>query len=131
MTDEQKRDLVIYRFACAEKTFSEVGILMQNNLYNTAVNRLYYACYYAVSALLLNNGLNTKTHSGAIQSLGLHFVDTGIISKESGRYYSKIFSMRRKGDYEDYIDYDQSDVLELIKPAEELIYRIQKILFKT
>jgi len=61
--------------------------------------------------------------------LGQHFVDTSIISKESGRYYSKIFSMRRKGDYEDYVDYTLEDVLELIKPAEELINQIDRTLF--
>ena len=55
MTSEQKWDLVQYRLANAKKTLREVDLLIQNRLWNIAVNRLYYACFYAVTALLLNN----------------------------------------------------------------------------
>ncbi len=40
MTNEEKLDFVRYRFANAKKTFAEVDVLIQNELYNTAVNRL-------------------------------------------------------------------------------------------
>src|ERR1039458_1912453 len=123
MTSEQKWDLVQYRLANAKKTLREVDLLIQNRLWNIAVNRLYYACFYAVTALLLNNEINTKTHSGAMKMLGLHFVNKGIITDDAGSFYTKIFTMRYKGDYEDYIDYVENDVIVLITPAEELINR--------
>lgn len=72
MTNEQKIDLIQYRFTNAKKTLAEVDVLIQNNLCNTAVNRLYYACFYAVSALLSHNDVNTRTHAGTIQMFGQH-----------------------------------------------------------
>ena len=44
-------------------TFGEVQIHLENALWNTAINRLFYACYYAVTALLIDQGIETKTHS--------------------------------------------------------------------
>lgn len=55
MKEEERKELVEYRFSKAKKTLEEVDLHIENELWNTAVNRLYYACYYAVSALLLKN----------------------------------------------------------------------------
>jgi uncharacterized protein (UPF0332 family) len=130
MTTEQKWDLVKYRFENAKKTLGEVDVLIQNNLWNNAVNRLYYACFYAVNALLLLNDISTKTHAGSIKMFGLHFINTGIIQRTTGDFYSKIFTMRNKGDYEDYVDYSPEEVIALIQPSKDLISQIGKILFE-
>ncbi|MDE5743634.1 MAG: HEPN domain-containing protein, partial [Bacteroidales bacterium] len=52
MTDAERIDVVKYRIENAEKTLAEVAAHIQNGYYNTAVNRMYYACFYAASALL-------------------------------------------------------------------------------
>ena len=45
----EKAELVALRIAGAKKTFREVEeYLVENQLWNTAVNRLYYACFYSV-----------------------------------------------------------------------------------
>ncbi len=62
----------------ANDTLNEIGILLQNQFYNNAVNRLYYACFYAVSALLVSKEIQSKTHSGTKQMFGLHFVKLGL-----------------------------------------------------
>ena len=59
---------------------------------------MYYACYYAVCALLIANKIQTKSHDGARQMFSLHFVKTGIVSKEYGRFYSNLFEERTTGD---------------------------------
>jgi len=61
---------------------------------------------------------------------GLHFVKSGLIDKESGKYYTDIFDMRQTGDYDDYIDFKKEDVLDLIDPANELISKIELLLSK-
>ena len=65
--------LAAYRFQRAEETLKEIPYLKQQGYYNTAVNRLYYACYYAAVALLIKHELNPGTHAGVKQMLGLHF----------------------------------------------------------
>lgn len=48
ITDKQK-DLYIYRLSQAEETIKSVQLCMDNHLFKDAINRLYYAAFYAVS----------------------------------------------------------------------------------
>ena len=82
------------------------------------------------SALLYNYGLESKTHAGTQTVFGHHFIQTGIISKESGKFYNKLFGMRQNADYEAEVDYEKDDVLVLIQPATNLISAIDAVLTK-
>ena len=128
MNKQDRQDLVEYRIAKARETFNEVSLHIENELWSTAVNRLYYACYYAVIALLISKEIKATTHSGVRQMFGLHFVKTGKIEKELGKFYSDIFDMRQSGDYEDYVEFTKDDVLDLLTPADNLIVSIENIL---
>jgi len=59
--------LIEYRFKQAKDTLEEVEILINNRFWTTAINRIYYSCYYAVSSLLLNIDIKPQSHSGARQ----------------------------------------------------------------
>ena len=84
--DEQSRlGLMKYRIDRADETMEEVRILADQAHYNAAVNRLYYACFYAAQALLLKHHISANTHSGVKAMLGLHFVSKGIISIDDGK----------------------------------------------
>ncbi len=124
----EKANLVKYRIAKANETLNEIESHIQNDLLNTAVNRLYYACFYAVIALLTDNDIYTKTHSGTRQMFGLHFIKPGIISEASGSFYKEIFDTRQIGDYEDYIVFEKEKVLALLEPARIFIEEIEQIL---
>ncbi|MCA2724430.1 MAG: HEPN domain-containing protein [Microcystis sp. M166S2] len=50
MTDYKPDDYIRYRLQRANETISETKILIENKLWNTAINRMYYACFYAVGA---------------------------------------------------------------------------------
>jgi len=127
----ENAELVKLRIANAKKTLGEVEeVLIENQLWNTAVNRLYYACFHAVTALLNKFGFETKTHSGVLTLFGLHFVKTGTIDRDLAKFYSTLFEMRQSADYEVEIDYEEKDVLQLIQPAKDLINRIEEILLR-
>ena len=128
MNDLQRWELADYRMKKATATFSEVALLIENELWNTSVNRLYYACFYAVSALLIFNNIPSKTHSGVRQLFGLHFVKPGIVEKETGKFFSYLFDQRQTGDYDDFYDFKKEDVLELIEPTKALLFVIEKLI---
>jgi uncharacterized protein (UPF0332 family) len=130
MNQGERQELVRYRISKARETFNEVDLHVEHKLWNTAVNRLYYACYYAVIALLMDKNIHALTHSGVRQMFGLHFVKSGLIDKDSAKFYSDIFDMRLTGDYDDYIDFKKEDVLDMIGPANELISKIEILLSK-
>ena len=128
MTREERKNLVIYRITKSKNTLAEIDLLINYKLWNTAINRLYYACYYAVIALLIDKEIETLTHAGARQMFGLHFIKTGLIEKDLGKFYSRLFDLRQTGDYDDFIDFSREQVLDLLQPANELIIQIESIL---
>jgi uncharacterized protein (UPF0332 family) len=128
MTDAERKEIIKYRISRAHETLNEVDILIENKLWNTAVNRLYYACYYAVNALLLSKKIQAQTHAGIRQLFGLHFVKTGRIDKELGKFYSIIFDKRLTGDYDDFVDHKEEDVLFLKSKAEKFIQETDKLI---
>jgi uncharacterized protein (UPF0332 family) len=128
MKESDRKEIVKYRISRAHETLREVDILIENKLWNIAVNRLYYGCYYAVIALLISMKIKAQTHAGVRQMFGLHFIKTGLIDKELGKYYSIIFDKRLTGDYDDFIDYEKDDVLAMVVPAKEFIQEIDKLI---
>jgi uncharacterized protein (UPF0332 family) len=128
MSDYQPEDYAKYRLHRAKDTIAEVEVLIQNKYWNTAINRLYYACFYAVGALLVKHGIETSSHSGCRQKFGQQFVQKGKISKELARHYSELFEKRQKGDYNDFFDFDEETVLRLYQPSLLFIERIEELI---
>ncbi len=94
-------------------------------------NRLYYAAYYAVSALLLANKISVKTHNGVIQMFGMKFVKTNIVDAELGKLYNRLFSLRLTGDYNDSYTLSEDDVVSLVELTEKFIVEIKKLVEST
>ena len=51
MTREERIEYTKLRVETAYKTYQAARVLSQNGFWNSAVNRLYYAVFYAVNAL--------------------------------------------------------------------------------
>lgn len=126
MIISNREEYVNYRFHRVEESYEEALILAKEERWNAVINRLYYACFYAVIALLIKNNISTQTHDGARTQFGLIFVKTGIIDKESGKLFSKLFDYRQKGDYGDLFDYDEELTKPLINKVNEFLIEIKK-----
>lgn len=125
MIIDNLEDYIKYRFIRAEESLDDAYILAQNNKWNTVANRLYYSCFYAVSALLLKHNIETKTHDGTRTQFGLLFIKPGLIDKKFGKLYSKLFDYRQKGDYGDLYDFDKETIEPLIVTVKEFIEEIK------
>ncbi|NJO91157.1 MAG: HEPN domain-containing protein [Chloroflexia bacterium] len=60
MTPEERNQYIQFRLESALQTFEAAKVLFDNQFWNSSVNRLYYALFYAVNALLVANGIHTK-----------------------------------------------------------------------
>jgi uncharacterized protein (UPF0332 family) len=120
--------LINYRISRSMETFKEAETMIKNGFWNASVNRIYYSCYYAVSGLLLKKMIETNSHKGLRQMFGLHFVSTGLVSKEDGRFFSDLYDRRQSGNYDDFFLYDEETVMNLFKQAEGFIERMIKLL---
>ena len=102
--------MAIYRLERAHESLEEAEILINKGHSNTFVNRLYYACFYAVSALLLTRGLSSAKHSGIRSLFHQNFVKSGMVNTELGQLYDRLSDNRQKGDYADLIRFDPDEV---------------------
>ena len=128
LSHEDRESLVALRLQRAKETLTEVKGNIELGFWRVVANRMYYACFYAVSALLIKKGLTAHTHSGVINQLGLHFVKKGLISMEQGKMYSRLFDIRQTGDYNDWISIEENDVIPLIEPVNDFIESIEKLI---
>jgi len=128
MNEETREAIVAYRLENAHKTLNEIPIHIEHELWNTAVNRLYYACYYAVTALLINSGIEAQTHAGVRRMLALHFTKTEKLSIKLNKFYTDLFENRQTSDYADFIFFDRETVEELYEQAIIFIDTIEKLI---
>jgi len=122
------KDLINYRLERARETLEDAKLLAEKQRWNSAINRLYYAAYYAVIALLLKENVKSNTHNGAKTKFSEHFIKTGIYPTELGRIYSQLFTWRQKGDYADLFDFNEEKVTPYFEPVEKLIGLIEESL---
>jgi len=128
LLEEDRIALVEYRLKKAKETFAEISILMENELWRNAANRLYYACFYAASALLIRDGHQTHSHSGVKRLVSMHYIKENKIDKSLIKTYGRLFNLRQRGDYEDFIDIDEDDITQLLQPAQNFIQEIEKLI---
>ncbi|MBW6536146.1 MAG: HEPN domain-containing protein [Mariniphaga sp.] len=119
-------DYINYRLKRADEAYDEAIFLVQKKSWNTIVNRLYYACFYAVTALLLKNKIKANTHRGTLNQFSLHFIKTNKIDMEYGTLYSQLSDFRQKGDYGDMFDFKEDQVTPLIEQVSGFLSEIKK-----
>jgi uncharacterized protein (UPF0332 family) len=120
-------DYIKYRLERAWKTFEDAKSLANLKSWNSSMNRLYYACFYAVLALFIKYKIYSHTHSGAKTQLSLHFVKTGKLDKDFGMLYGDLLDLRQKGDYGDFFDFEEQHVITLIPKVESFLKKIESL----
>lgn len=126
LKEEDRRILVTLELEKVEKTLQEMEVVRKNKLWTITANRLYYALFHAVSALLINDRHEVGTHRGAVSKFSLFYVKTGLFTPAEGRLYSQLQSLREDGDYNCSIDIQQEEVDEKLPNTLLLINKIKE-----
>lgn len=92
--------------------------------WDLVANRLYYAVFHAVNAMLMIDGIKTGTHKGTSIQFGKSYVLTGIFDREDGVLYSRLQTMREKADYQNVFILEEEEGQKLIDSANDLRCRI-------
>jgi uncharacterized protein (UPF0332 family) len=127
---EPNRELVAHRLQRARESLEDARILADAKRWNPSVNRLYYACFYAVSALLAQQSLSSSRHAGARSLFNQHFVHTGKVVKDKAQIYNDLFERRQEGDYVDFVRFNESQVRTWLPRAEAFVEHIAGILME-
>ena len=86
MIEKSDRDILIeYRLNQAEQTIDEVTKLIETELYNIAVNRIYYGMFYCLTALALKFEFSSSKHAQLIGWFNQSFIKTQKIEVQYGK----------------------------------------------
>lgn len=119
---ENRKALIEYRLTQAEESLREADVLLQSGMSQRSImNRLYYAMFYAVLALLQEKEMGTSKHSGAIALFDREYVKSGAFPKDMSKALHRAFELRQKGDYMEEAEVAPSDVAEIRPVAEQFV----------
>ena len=124
LNEEERKIIVGLEYEKAQAIMAQIEGLKSLGYWDNIANRLFYALFHAVSALLIRDKHAVNTHRGVVVLFGQHYVRTGIFDLADGKLYSQLQTMREKGDYNCIYQTSEEEVLPMIEPAMNLIKKI-------
>jgi uncharacterized protein (UPF0332 family) len=100
MSDDIARQEIRLYMEHAQEMLDVAALNLSEGYPDSAVNRAYYAIFYAANALLVTEGLSRSKHSGVVALFRERFVKTGLIESEYSRIYGRVMDDRHASDYE-------------------------------
>ncbi len=125
---EELNEVVNYWIEKSKESLNSAIDELKAGCLSFSVNRIYYSCFYIVSALLLKKGFRFKKHSGVRACFHKNFVKTGVLEKDFGLFYDEVFESRQRGDYIEMVSFQESQVKTWIEKADNFIKTIERII---
>jgi uncharacterized protein (UPF0332 family) len=101
---------------------------LDGGYYGIAVNRAYYAVFYAANALLATKGLARGKHSGTVSAFRKTFVKPGLIEPEYSDIYGSLLDDRHVSDYDMDSTIDPARAETDLKGARQFVSRVETYL---
>ena len=124
MNEDNKRANIREEMDRANEAIRAANLLFANGFIRDAVSKVYYCLLYSIRALLLTEGLEPKSHEGALRLFGLHFVKPGAFEAKESHIFSKLMKLREEADYNPSYTFAPDDFAEFKSEAEGIIQKI-------
>lgn len=121
-------DLVQDWLARARESLVEATMLAEAEHHFGSVNRIYYACFYAVTALLLSEGYSSSKHRGVLSLFDVHWMKIERLPAKMGRFYHVMFARRLVGDYSIPAAFSREEVGAWLAEATKFVQTIADLL---
>lgn len=128
MNEENKKENIQEEIDRANESMKAADLLFENGFVRDGVSKLYYSLLYSIRALLLTEGLEPKSHEGALRLFGLHFVKPGAFEAKDSHIFSKLMKFREEADYNPFYSFSPEDFTEFKSEAEGVIQKITNYL---
>ncbi|WP_421828296.1 HEPN domain-containing protein [Larkinella sp.] len=122
-----KEEEIKYRLSRSTESLQDAQALIAIESWNGAANRLYYAAYYVVVALMVKHEIKITSRDGAKPMLGLQFVKTGRLDVRFSKIYGHLFNTRQSGDYGNFIYHSSEKILPLLDETEQFIAAVRQL----
>ena len=125
---ERIQALVRYRLEQADEAIASAELNLANGLHRSAVNRAYYAMFYAVLALLAVRQTETSRHSGAIAQFDQLYVKPELLPREFSRWLHDAFLNRQSADYGAEVALARDEIDTLLSHARDFLAGVRRLL---
>ena len=123
--DNKKRDLSKYRFQTSLETLETAKLCFINKYYKDAINRSYYAAFYAIKSVLALNSTDFKRHKDVVGFFNQNYVATEIFAKDIGRKLGRLQKKREASDYDDFYLASKEEAEEQLNAAKYIINSVR------
>lgn len=128
--DNKRKDLAGYRMNQSKDSLKAAKICFENNILKDAINRSYYAAFYAIKAVLALEEVDFRRHKDVIAYFNKTYVATRMFPKELGRKTARLQQIREKSDYDDFFIISRNDAQLQMESAELIIKEVGRYLVK-
>lgn len=126
--EHKEKDLCIYRYHDAIETLNAATLCFENNHYKDAINRSYYAAFYAIKAVLALEATDFKRHKDAVAYFNHNYVASGIFTRQIGKLLGRLKRKRESSDYDAFYIASFEEAKEQLQAAEEIVQSIRNYL---
>lgn len=128
MTEESRIEMVRLQLERADRFLNQADRMLEEQCYDMAANRYYYACFHAIQGLFIHDGLTSHTHKGLHQVLGLNYVKEGKFDVRLSGFLRTMEQLREKADYNCAYDVTEDEILEMKEPSHEIIETVKQMI---
>jgi uncharacterized protein len=125
---DHKGTVIKYWMEKARESMESARSEFDSSRNTTAVRNLYYACFYALTAVLLKEGHSFKKHTAVKAALHKDLIRTGMVEPGWGKFYNRIFDSRHEGDYQPLRTFDAEEVKVLLDQGAGFIAQMESLL---
>jgi len=122
-SETANREAVLAYLEGARDALQGAQYNLAGGFYGIAVNRAYYAFFYAATALLLTLDISRSKHAGVMAAFRECFVRPGTFSLQDSRAYGEAFELRNVADYEMMTNVDQAQAQAAVESASRFVER--------
>ena len=127
--NEFREILIKVNIEKSDDSLKAAEILIRENILFKAMNLIYYACFYTVTALAERHDFKTSKHSSMLGWFNKKFVHQDkIFDKELYKVYRDSFNYRTKSDYDTLYVPTLEETLEILEKAKEFIKTVREYL---
>ncbi len=123
--DQDILDLCRYRLKQADDAVLEARLLQNAGHLRGAINRAYYAMFYALQVLIVKNRVKVSKHSGVISYFDREFIKSGKIHRDFSKWLHRIFDLRQDADYGDMFEPTEVQTEQAVIHASKFVLEIQ------
>jgi len=128
LPDDYKKELIAYRIARAYECIKDTDNDLKDDRLYSAANRLYYAIFNTMRALIASDNVDFSKHTGVISYVRAKYVKTGVIDAKFSRLIRDAEALRNDCDYSDFYSPEKDELEKQLEIAKEFLSCIDEVI---